>query len=143
MKANKGRGRPWTDEDLETLRFLYPTTPVAKIAVRLGRTTGATQRIAGKRGLRKNAGRQCEGATPKPLSEWKPTYSELCDKAAELHKQRVPLEIQSRHVNPKASDGEQEFAIFEIHPKDVERYWEECGDTEGLLNKGLEVEACN
>lgn len=122
--------RGWTDEDLEILRVLYPTTPAAKIAKRLGRTPRATFIKAGRIGLAKYAGRQRKDTKPKPLSEWRPTYLELHDKAVELHNQRIPLEIRSRYVNPKANDDEQEFAIFGIYPGDLEKYWEEHGEAE-------------
>jgi len=54
MAANKRGGRGlWSKEEVNLLRRLFPTTPTAKIAKRLGRKTDAVKKKASRMGLRK------------------------------------------------------------------------------------------
>jgi len=44
----------WTKADVNTLRKLFPATPTAKIAAKLGRPTDAVKKKASRMGLRKS-----------------------------------------------------------------------------------------
>ena len=44
----------WTTRDVNLLRKLFPTTPTAKIAARLGRPTDAVKKKASRMKLRKS-----------------------------------------------------------------------------------------
>lgn len=44
----------WTKKDINLLKKLFPDTPTAKIASRLGRPTDAVKKKASRMGLRKS-----------------------------------------------------------------------------------------
>lgn len=44
----------WTKSDLATLKKLFPATPTAAIAAKLGRPTDAVKKKASRMGLRKS-----------------------------------------------------------------------------------------
>jgi len=44
----------WTKSDLSTLKKLFPSTPTAAIAAKLGRPTDAVKKKASRMGLRKS-----------------------------------------------------------------------------------------
>jgi hypothetical protein len=44
----------WTKADVNTLRKLFPATPTAAIAAKLGRPTDAVKKKASRMGLRKS-----------------------------------------------------------------------------------------
>lgn len=47
--------RPWTDAELQTLRYGYPHMPTAVLAEQLGRSVGQVYQAAERHGLRKTA----------------------------------------------------------------------------------------
>jgi hypothetical protein len=47
-------GRPWTAEERETLREMFPTEPIATIAHKLNRTRNAVLGMAGHMKLRRS-----------------------------------------------------------------------------------------
>jgi hypothetical protein len=55
-KAKKRRARKgvWTTADVNLLKRLFPNTPTAKIAAKLGRKTDAVKKKASRMGLKKS-----------------------------------------------------------------------------------------
>ena len=50
----KVRKRPWTKENINLLKKLFPNNPTAKIAGKLRRRTDAVKKKASRMGLRKS-----------------------------------------------------------------------------------------
>ncbi len=118
----------WTQVELEKLFEYYPVMGAREASKRIGRSVAAVYQQVHRQGLTKAAGGQGSAPRHNPVreSKWARRLLDIQDRSCELHKQRVMIEVQSRHVLDAGVQHE-EFAVFRIFPVNPAAYWAEYG----------------
>ena len=106
----------WTDEEIATLKRWWPRITAKAVAGRVGRSYSATYQKALALGLSKRL------SSAKQVTEWVGSYTEIYPHAKLLSDKGVPMEVRTKFVHQH-----EQFAVFRIYPRRIEKYWKEYG----------------
>ena len=93
--------RPWTKEDLRTLKGLARKEPAAKIAKTLKRTEGATRQKATALGVSLNTTRGRAAAARKTTTARKPAAAKKAAPKKAAAKKAAPKKVAAKKAAPK------------------------------------------
>jgi len=111
----------WTDQEIEMLRLWWPRLSAKSVARKVGRSYPATYQKALALALEKRL------SPEKQVTNWVDRYLDIYPHACLLHKRRVPIEIRTRWMGGRGEDKREQFAMFRIYPRRIEKYREEYG----------------